>query len=330
MPHLDFRNVFEPPSAPVPKAVEGEDSLPKLDGTATRPKRSLATRVPRLHQTERTTVLFATLIFIGGLFCAFYFFNGVEDLRTAAAWSREFLYQRPPGPAAPNDRIDILPEQESAAQHLAKNSRKPDPPGNSTAPFGRNLGSVYPSSSNNSASGTATATLPAVTLPSNPSSFLNQLNLPPAGGGALAQTFDRAVADIARVTSLYANAPLQLVKTPVSQGLRTVNKTVNKVETRKSAAQNTLVRANSGQKKGQNVPQQTARTIDSTRLHEASTVISGADLQRSLGGRGLSSGSGGIGGLSGRGGLSGGGGAIGGGLGGAIGGAVGGLGGRGK
>lgn len=327
MPHLDFRHVFESSSGPSPKDIDAENSSPRLTDPAGRQRqRTLATRLPRLHQDDRTTILFAILIFVGGLFCAFYFFNGVENLRAAAAWSRELLYHRPDAIAANAGQSDISAKPNENAATPAKNSGKPETDKNNTAPFSRNLGSLYPSSPNNGSLASPTASLPGVTLPSNPGSLLNQLGLPPSGGGALAQTFDRAVADVARVSNLLANAPLQVVKVPAPKPLAKVNAQARKTEVR--AVQNTGARVNELPKNGQNAAEQAGRTLDRTSLENPTTIIAGRDFQRSWGSQSLGSGTGGIGGLGGRGlGGPGGAGAMGGGLGGAVGGALGGLGG---
>jgi hypothetical protein len=49
-----------------------------------------------LGRAEWINIGFAAATFIGGLFCAFYFFNGAELFRSVASWPRELLYARPP------------------------------------------------------------------------------------------------------------------------------------------------------------------------------------------------------------------------------------------
>lgn len=49
----------------------------------------------RLSRLTSTNIVFVALASLGGLFSAFYFFNGAEVLRAAAAWPNEFLYLRP-------------------------------------------------------------------------------------------------------------------------------------------------------------------------------------------------------------------------------------------
>src|ERR1700738_1662189 len=116
MPHLDFRQAFETSSEPAPKGGHSGPNFSDAErDTSPNLKRALATRLPRLHQSDRTTILFATFAFVGGLFCVFYFFNGGEFLRAAAAWSREFLYPRPSVAIAASGTTDSLkPDSESS------------------------------------------------------------------------------------------------------------------------------------------------------------------------------------------------------------------------
>lgn len=51
-------------------------------------------RSVRLGRSERANILFAGIMIAGGLFCAFYFFNGAELARTALAWPGEYLYPK--------------------------------------------------------------------------------------------------------------------------------------------------------------------------------------------------------------------------------------------
>jgi hypothetical protein len=334
MPQLDFRQALASPSDNTSLVIASDVRPSHFEEVAEhKAKRALPAHLPRLHGSDRTTLLFGVLVFVGGLFCVFCFFNGAEMLRAAAAWSREFLYPRPTALAVANSETDISQERDhSLAPIPPQDPNKSDPVRrNDTAPFGRNVGSLYPSSDGGSASVSAAAGLPSVTLPSGPGSLLDQLNLPPAGGGALAQTFDRAVAEIRRLSSLYANAPIKVVQAPAAQTSRKVNAQLKKTA---QTAQNAILKTNAVQQRAQNVQQRTSQAVNSTRLGDPNaTVISGETLRGRLGGSGLGSGLGGSG-LGGLGGLGHGGGAmgggaagLGGGIGAMVGGAVGGLGG---
>ena len=90
MPQLDFREALSTPeekvyavTAAVPVAspqVKDADSFLHELG---------------LSRSTWANIVFVAIAAVGGLVCAFYFFNGGELLRAAAAWPAEFLYPRP-------------------------------------------------------------------------------------------------------------------------------------------------------------------------------------------------------------------------------------------
>ena len=312
MPHLDFRQAFSVPGEPAPPVVESEATLsPSETDTPPEQRQALATRLPRLYRSDRTTILFAFFAFVGGLFCAFYFFNGGEFLRAAAAWSREFLYPRPSRFMAENAKIDNF---------KPKSDSWPAPPAarrQNTSPFHSDLGSLYPPAGNDSP-GTGSA---QATLPSGPGSLLDQLNIPPPGGDALLQSFNRAIDNLARATTLFANSTATVVQTTVKQA------PVNNAQI-KSAAQSTnnvagrdLSAKQNGQKTSRTLNRQTQAATSNVRTLDLRHQGSGIQGLMGPGGLGDSLGSGaGLGGVGG--GL--GEGAVGGAMG-ATGGAVGGL-----
>ena len=90
MPHLDFREALSTPeqksfSAPAAIAV-AQPQLPALDYYF--PEMGLS-------RSAWANIIFVAIAAIGGMVSAFYFFNGAELLRAAAAWPAEFLYPRP-------------------------------------------------------------------------------------------------------------------------------------------------------------------------------------------------------------------------------------------
>jgi len=275
MPHLDFRQAFLLPGEPAPTVVEPEATLSHSEAdTPAKQKRALATRLPRLHRSDRTTILFAIFAFIGGLFCAFYFFNGGEFLRAAAAWSREFLYPRPSGFMDEKAKIDSNPVIDPLPAPSGDPRRAG---GKSTSPFSSDPGSLYPPTFNNSSN----ADSAQATLPSGPGSLLNQLNIPPPGGDALLQSFNQGVDNMVRATNLFANSTATVVRTTVKRApvksaqLKSATQRAGNVAGNVSAKQN---------------GRQTSRTLDRQTQAAASTV-STLDL-RLLGG---SAGLGGVG-----------------------------------
>jgi hypothetical protein len=310
MPHLDFRQAFLLPGEPAPTVVESEATLSHSEAdTPPKQKHALATRLPRLYRSDRTTIVFAISAFAGGLFCAFYFFNGGEFLRAAAAWSREFLYPRPFGFMAEKAKIEISNPGVDSLQAPSADPRR-DAGGKSASPFSSNVGSLYPPTFNNSSS----ADSAQATLPSGPGSLLDQLNIPPPGGDALLQSFNRAVDDMVRATNLFANSTATVVRTTVKQ----VPVKSAQLKSATQRAGNVAARNLSAKQNGQ----KTFPTLG-RQTQAATSTVDTLDL-RLLGGSAGPGGSGGLGGI-GRGGS---GGAVGGAMGGAIGavgGAVGGL-----
>ena len=314
MPHLDFRQAFSSPGEPVPPVVESEATLPDSEAdTPPQQRQALGTRLPRLYRSDRTTILFATFAFAGGLFCAFYFFNGGEFLRAAAAWSREFLYPRPSRFMAENAKIDnFKPKSDSWSAPPAARRQN-------TSPFSSDLGSLYPPFNDSSGAGSARAT-----LPSGPGSLLDQLNIPPPGGDALLQSFNRAVDNLSRATTLFANSTATVVQTTVKQA------PVKNAQIRSAtqSASNVAARNLSAKQNGQ----KTSRTLNRRSQAVTSTVRTldlrnqGSGIQGLMGPGGLGDGVSALGSGAGLGGVGGGGGegAVGGAMG-AAGGAVGGL-----
>jgi hypothetical protein len=252
------------------------------------------------------------------LFCAFYFFNGGEFLRAAAAWSREFLYPRPSRFMAENAKIEnFKPKSDSWPAPPADPRR--DARRENTSPFSSDLGSLYPPFNDSSGAGSAQAT-----LPSGPGSLLDQLNIPPPGGDALLQSFNRAVDNLARATTLFANSTATVVQTTVKQA------PVKNAQIRSAtqSASNVAARNLSAKQNGQ----KTSRTVNRQTQTATSTVRSldlrqqGSGIQGLLGPGGLGDGVSALGSGAGLGGVGGGGGegAVGGAMG-AAGGAVGGL-----
>ena len=314
MAHLDFRQAFSSSSEPTPTVVESGPlaSGPEPD-TSPNLKRALATRLPRLHQSDRTTILFATFAFVGGLFCVFYFFNGAEFLRAAAAWSREFLYPRPSAAIAASGTIDSLKPDSESSQPSRPDRREADR--EDTSPFSPAAGSLTPPTFSNAAAASSAQAI----LPPGPGGLLNQLNVPPPGGDTLLQSFNQAVDNMVRATTLFANSTSTVVQTTVKQA-------APKNAQLKSATQSTGNVA--GNLQG---PQQGSRTVGRQTQTAASTVQTlgnnlgrqGTGIQGILGPGGLGDGIGSLGG-GGSGGMGGGAGGVGGAMGG-IGGTLDGL-----
>ena len=100
MPQLDFREAL---STPDEKLLSPAATITPVSGAPLNYKRSPFARGVQLSRSTLTNIFFVAIASFGGLVCAFYFFNGGELLRAAAAWPSEFLYPRPPL----TERIDV-------------------------------------------------------------------------------------------------------------------------------------------------------------------------------------------------------------------------------
>src|SRR5437762_187913 len=108
MPHLDFREAL---STPEERFSPVSVPLPAVSPRPT-PAKSFSREVG-LSDSTWANIVFVTIAVVGGLGCAFYFFNGGELLRAAAAWPNEFLYPRPPS----TERIDVSVQPIAADQY---------------------------------------------------------------------------------------------------------------------------------------------------------------------------------------------------------------------
>jgi len=113
MPQLDFSEALSTPEEKLfsqPATVTAASTAP-LDK-----KTGIFARGVRFNRSTWANIFFVAIASIGGLVCAFYFFNGGELLRAAAAWPNEFLYPRP----FSTDKIDIGVQISSARVQLLR------------------------------------------------------------------------------------------------------------------------------------------------------------------------------------------------------------------
>jgi len=193
MPQLDFREAlstpeekhFSPvPAAAVPAAIP---ALRRFDFFA---------RGLRLTRSTWANIIFVTIASVGGLFCAFYFFNGAEVLRAAASWPNEFLYPRPSSADVINAAVQPNPV-DTFSDITASDS---DSSSAAKGPFDQN---VSPIDLSQPPVATSPLTAPGVftdsgivLVPSGPGSTIfstidstiEGLNLLPPGGDALFQS----------------------------------------------------------------------------------------------------------------------------------------------
>jgi hypothetical protein len=120
MAQLDFRQAFTSTDEPVIAVARHETVVDEHFDQA--PLR-IADKFRALGRSDWTNISFVTAAVLGGLVCAFYFFNGGDLLRAAAAWPREFLYPRPMVAASVNNNPSASPV---AGDQTADDGSAPD------------------------------------------------------------------------------------------------------------------------------------------------------------------------------------------------------------
>lgn len=217
MPHVDFGRAFSQPEKSVsPVAHEEIARAPELPGRDQIPAARL--RCSCLGLAEWTNLIFTVIAVLGGLFCAFYFFNGTDLLRSATSWPREYLF---PSQGPPDDGSD---DRSRLAQFLgllappeAKAAR-----GRSGDPFSRASDLLNPSRSRLVRAASAAGLSLGSSAPSRgfvgglsrPESLLSGLGLRAPDGDALTQNFNRAVSNLQRATRSSAERTVRVVRTP--------------------------------------------------------------------------------------------------------------------
>src|SRR5437588_8992478 len=120
MPQLDFREAL---STPAEKLLSPPPS-PNIAAVRTSAiAKSSAKDFLRGVGFSRSTwanIVFVGIASVGGLVCAFYFFNGGELLRAAASWPGEYLYARP----LSTDKLDN--SQPNPVDHFSQNNSSSD------------------------------------------------------------------------------------------------------------------------------------------------------------------------------------------------------------
>ena len=281
MPQLDFREALSSPEEKtVPSTLAPPVVTPDFLAVAAEGK-ELESRGAGtgLGRSGWTNVIFVTIASVGGLVCAFYFFNGAEVLRAAAAWPSEFLYSRPPALA----NIEIS-KQNSPDQSEPQSTGTPSSDDKTKAPLDRNFWPPTLSqpttfakvSSNGNVSGGSPFS------PTNPS--LTQLNTLQRGADALFQSF-------------YQTAISMTPKTVTQTASRTIDATRKKIS---SVQQKVTAQAN-GIKSTAQSAQQTANSVQNQSMLNSQINSIRSQSQSLMGGGlgGLSHGGGMIGGVTG-------------------------------
>ena len=238
MPQLDFREAL---STPEEKLFSLPAAVPLASAVPVGKKKNIFARNVRLSRSTWTNIVFVAIASAGGLVCAFYFFNGAELLRAAAAWPSEFLYQRP----LSTDKIDIGLQPTTVDQYarsaFAAGEKPSERPVNSNA---SNPTLPLPPAT----TGTTTTTPPDITGPgpgtslfSTVTSLIDGLNTLPSGADALYQSFYQTAVSTTptKVITRTASRARSSTRRKVSstQG-KLVSRTTTATSVQKSTAQN--------------------------------------------------------------------------------------------
>ena len=206
MPQLDFREAL---STPEDKQFSPMSAAAVTAAIPARGRFDFLVRGLRLTHSTWANIIFVTIASAGGLFCAFYFFNGAEVLRAAASWPNEFLYPRPASESIVNaavqpDAVDTFSDT-TASDSDSSTAAK--------GPFDQN---AWPTDLAQPPIVTSPLTAPGVftdsgivLLPSGPGStifsridsVIQGLNLLPPGGDALFQSMYQTAVSTATSTA---------------------------------------------------------------------------------------------------------------------------------
>ena len=138
---------------------------------------------------------FVATAFLGALFCAFYFFNGAEVVRTAVVWPHEFLYTRPDSTDwFDASRLNAVGKQRNVSP-FERRFFEPDLAQPGVGPGATNAGGLVVSR-------------PAPDPFSNAgSNMMDGLNSLPRGGDAISQSFYHAAVSMASKSVGHATKP---------------------------------------------------------------------------------------------------------------------------
>jgi hypothetical protein len=181
MPQIDFDQALSSPE-------DGKSSKPDISQplafthTARLIKEidSPKLRRSRPSRSDWANTILAVVVILGGLFCAFYFFNGAELLRVAARWPREFVYSQPSpgGQDFERSRLAASLGLPSPAASAKFNDHSGDPFSRATNP----LATLNPP---NTGFGRVSAAFTLSNGTPDPGALLSQLGVPAPGGDRL-------------------------------------------------------------------------------------------------------------------------------------------------
>jgi hypothetical protein len=243
MPQIDFGRAFQEvevtPSVGRPR---DDEFVPANEEPATAFVPA-PTSNARIGRSGLTHAVFVAVMVLGGLFCAFYFFNGAELIRAAASWPAELLYSRPAepapakidnqpsAPAAPPVEADANASEQGPFRRSAQSLLNADTPPQFAAP---------PLTTNPNTFASAPTTPP---LGSGANALLDQLGGTAPGGDSLSRTLNEQAAMLQQtatsaVNDVGAKAPQTISQPPLPLTRKTIRSTKTPSTHRTGTAQN--------------------------------------------------------------------------------------------
>jgi hypothetical protein len=292
MPQLDFREALSTPEEKrfSPAAIVAPVSAA---APANQTKNALLRSVG-LSRSTWANIVFVAIASVGGLVCAFYFFNGGEVLRAAAAWPNEFLYPRP----LSTDKIDIAQQPNPVDQFSestngsSKTAAAQGSPEKNVSPADLTQPATQPATTIGTTNPAGVGPLdPGASLISDPTSLVSGLNLLPPATDTLFQSF-------------YQTAISMTPKTKVTRTAKnTTSATRRKVSTtrQKLAKTTTIKSATSTARSTQQTANQNQVGMNTMSAPNQMMTSGGMGGVGGIGGVGAVGGVGGLGGVSGAG-----------------------------
>src|SRR5438270_4373002 len=312
MPQLDFRAALSTPEEKRLSPPRSPNVGPVSMSAAAKSSAKDFLRGVGFSRSTWANIVFVGIASVGGLVCAFYFFNGGELLRAAASWPGEYLYARP----LSTDKLDN--SQPNPIDHFSQNNSSSDasmatsktrdaqqsvnqplfasngtPPTITTEPTNPGTGLIPPD---------PVIIIPPTVLPIPPS-LLDDLNTFVSGvDGQIQSLFQGATSTVSTAVATTTTTVKQTTKKTISSARKKSSSTQQKVTTTAASANSTA----------RNLQQTTSQTqvtqMSMNAVRPVNQMMSGGGMgggMGGIGGGGLSAGasSAGAGGGAGGGGL---------------------------
>lgn len=208
MPQIDFARAFENVGDAKPEAEHGPfDEFPLVNGpraAAEIPAEAEPFRDSPIGRSAWLNVIFVSVMVVGGLVCASYFFNGAELIRAVASWPAELLYSRPnlPEPAKIDNQT---PEPVRAGIPVEANARATE-----HGPFRQNAKNLLEANTSPQFGPAPLAPNPngfasAPPLGSGANALLGQLGGTALGGDSLLRTLNEGAVSLQQTTVATVN-----------------------------------------------------------------------------------------------------------------------------